>query len=121
LTLRQAGLVMFLAGIGTQAGYAFVSTLQQGGGVQILLAGALITCVAALLAIVIAYRILKMPFGLVAGLLSGLQTQPALLGFAIEQEGNDVPNAGYAAVFPVAMISKIILAQVVLGVVAAMR
>lgn len=121
LTLRQAGLVMFLAGIGTQAGYAFVSTLRQGGGLQMLLAGALITCITAVLAILIAYRIFKMPFGLVAGLLSGLQTQPALLGFAIEQEGNDVPNAGYAAVFPVAMISKIILAQVVLAVLTALR
>lgn len=121
LTLRQAGLVLFLAGIGTQAGYAFVSTLRQGGGVQMLLAGAAITCITAVLAIVIAYRVFKMPYGLVAGLLSGLQTQPALLGFAIEQEGNDVPNAGYAGVFPVAMISKIILAQVVLAVLSVMR
>jgi putative transport protein len=121
LTLRQAGLVMFLAGIGTQAGFAFVSTLRQGGGLQMLLAGALVTCITAVLAILIAYRLFKMPFGLVAGLLSGLQTQPALLGFAIEQEGNDVPNAGYAAVFPVAMISKIILAQVVLAVLTAAR
>lgn len=121
LTLRQAGLVMFLAGIGTQAGYAFLSTLRQGGGVQMLLAGALITCVTAVLAVVIAYRVFRMPFGLVAGLLSGLQTQPALLGFAIEQEGNDVPNAGYAGVFPVAMISKIVLAQVVLAVLSALR
>lgn len=121
LTLRQAGLVMFLAGIGTQAGYAFISTLQQGSGLQMLLAGAIITCVTAVLAIVVAYRAFKMPFGLVAGLLSGLQTQPALLGFAIEQEGNDVPNTGYAGVFPVAMISKIVLAQVVLAVLTALR
>lgn len=74
-----------------------------------------------MLTIVVAYRFFKMPYGLVAGLLSGLQTQPALLGFAIEQEGNDVPNAGYAGVFPIAMISKIILAQVVLAVLTAMR
>lgn len=121
LTLRQAGLVMFLAGIGTQAGYAFVSTLRQGSGMLMLLAGAVITCVTAVLTIVVAYRFFKMPYGLVAGLLSGLQTQPALLGFAIEQEGNDVPNAGYAGVFPIAMISKIILAQVVLAVLTAMR
>jgi putative transport protein len=121
LTLRQAGLVMFLAGIGTQAGYAFVSTLRQGGGVQMLLAGALITCSAAVVAVVIAYRVFGMPYGLVAGLLSGLQTQPALLGFAIEQEGNDVPNVGYTAVFPVAMICKIVLAQAVLGVLSALR
>ncbi len=121
LTLRQAGLVMFLAGIGTQAGYAFVSTLGEGSGLMLLIAGALITCVTAVLAILIAYRALKMPYGLVAGLLSGLQTQPALLGFAIEQEGNDVPNAGYTAVFPVAMISKIILAQAVLAILTAMQ
>ncbi|HNJ39317.1 MAG TPA: hypothetical protein PKZ53_02420, partial [Acidobacteriota bacterium] len=41
-----------------------------------------------------------------------MQTQPALLGFALEQTKNDLPNIGYASVFPVATVLKIILVQV---------
>jgi putative transport protein len=45
---------------------------------------------------------------------AGLQTHPALLGFAAEQTGNDAPILGYAAVYPVAIIAKIIIAQLLL-------
>ena len=39
------------------------------------------------------------------------QTQPATLGFALEQTGNELPNVGYAASFPIAVIAKIVIAQ----------
>src|SRR4029078_11455950 len=39
LTLRQVGLILFLAGVGTRSGYAFVTTFTQGNGVSIFLAG----------------------------------------------------------------------------------
>ena len=118
LTLRQFGLVLFLAGIGTQAGFAFVSTLRQGGALPMLLTAAAITCCTGLLTVFLAYRAFKMPFGLASGLVAGLQTQPAVLGFALDQEHNDVPNTAYASAFPVAMIVKIVLAQVILIVLA---
>ena len=54
------------------------------------------------------------PLSLLTGMLAGLQTQPAVLGFALEQTGNDLPNIGYATVYPVAMIAKIFLAQLLL-------
>ncbi len=116
LTLRQAGLVLFLAGIGTQAGYAFFHTMRTGGAVELLLSATIITCATGLLTLCIAYWIFKMPFGLAAGLVAGLQTQPAVLGFGIEQSQNDVPSTGYTAAFPVAMVTKIVLAQAVLSV-----
>ena len=47
-------------------------------------------------------------------MLAGLQTQPAVLGFALEQTGDDLPNIGYATVYPVAIIAKIVLAQMLL-------
>jgi putative transport protein len=115
LTLRQIGLILFLAGVGTRAGYAFLTTLTQGGGLYILGAGAVVTCVVALLTLWIGYWLLKIPMSLLSGMLAGLQTQPAVLGFALEQTGNDLPNIGYATVFPVATIAKILLAQVLLS------
>jgi putative transport protein len=118
LTLRQIGLVLFLAGIGTRAGYAFFSLLLQGQGWSLLLGGALITLLVALAALWIGYRVFKIPFGLLSGMLAGLQTQPAVLGFALEQAGNDLPNVGYAAVYPLATIAKIVLAQALLLLIA---
>jgi len=51
---------------------------------------------------------------LLIGMLAGLQTQPAVLGFANEQTGNDLANIGYATVFPLATTNRILLAQLLL-------
>lgn len=115
LTLRQAGLVIFLAGVGTRSGHAFVSTLMQGGGLAMLVAGGLITFGLALATLVIGHKLLGIPMSVLAGLVGGFQTQPAVLGFALEQTKNDLPNVGYATVFPLATVTKIILAQVLLA------
>jgi putative transport protein len=114
LTLRQIGLVLFLAGIGTRAGYSFWTTFTQGGGLAIFIGGAFITCSIAVITLWVSHRLLKIPMGMAIGMLAGLQTQPAVLGFALEQTGNDSPNLGYAMVYPVAMIAKILLAQLLL-------
>jgi putative transport protein len=55
---------------------------------------------------------MHVPMGLLIGILAGLQTQPAVLGFALEETDDDLPNIGYATVFPVATIAKIVIAQV---------
>ncbi len=114
LALRQIGLIMFLAGVGTRSGYAFYSTLQTGNGPALFLAGTIITCVTAFTTLWVGYKVLKIPMGLLTGILAGLQTQPTVLGFAQEQTHNELPNIGYATVYPVAMITKILLAQVIL-------
>lgn len=116
LTLRQFGLVLFLAGIGSRAGYTFVSTVTQGNGLLLFAAGVFITFFAALSMLWAGYRLLKIPMGLLAGMLAGLGTQPALLSFASEQSGDELPNLGYASVYPIATIAKIVLAQIILVV-----
>jgi putative transport protein len=115
LTLRQIGMTMFLAGVGTRSGYSFVTTLTQGNGLILFLGGALITIPVAMLTLFIGYKLLKIPFSVLTGMLAGLQTQPAVLAFANEQVGNEAPNIGYAMVFPTAMVLKIIFAQILLG------
>lgn len=115
MTLRQIGLVLFLAGIGTGAGYTFFSTVREGDGLKLLAGGATVTFVSALLTLVVAYKLLKIPMGLVIGMVAGIHTQPAALGFALEQTGDELPNAGYAAVFPIATIAKIVIAQLLLA------
>lgn len=115
LTLRQMGLVLFLAGVGTRSGHAFLDTLTHGGGVSMFLAGGLITLVVSTSALVIGHHFLKIPFSLLSGILAGIDTQPATLAYAGEQTGNDLPQVGYASVFPLATVAKIVMAQLILS------
>ncbi len=57
LTLRQIGLVLFLAAVGTRAGYAFAATLLTSSGLLLLLAGTVITCSTALVTLWIGWRV----------------------------------------------------------------
>jgi putative transport protein len=114
LTLRQIGLLLFLAGVGTRAGYEFVQTLRTSG-VQLLLAGAVVTFAVTLLTLLIGHKLLKIPFDSLAGLVSGIQTQPACLAFAANQSKSDAPNLAYAGVYPAATIAKILLAQLLIS------
>jgi len=111
LTLRQVGLTIFLAAVGSRAGFSFVTTLAQGGGLEIFLAGLAITTTAALTTMAVGHLVFKIPLSLLSGMLAGLGTQPAVLGFANEQAGNDLPNVGYTTVYPLATIAKIVCAQ----------
>ena len=112
--------MLFLAGVGTRSGFAFASTLRNGGmaALGLLTAGALVTAAMAAATLILGRALLRVPMDVLVGMLSGIQTQPAALVFATEQTENDLPNVGYASVYPVATIAKIVLAQVLL---AAMR
>ena len=115
ITLRQLGLILFLAGIGTRAGDAFFTTIRQGQGVVLFGAGAVVTVLVASATLWIGRRWLGIPMGVLTGMLAGVQTQPAVLAFAHEQSGDDLPALGYAHVYPVAILVKIVLAQVLLA------
>ena len=114
LTLRQIGLVLFQAGVGTRAGYGFLQTAGGSGGYMIL-AGALITATVAWTSIVIAHRVLKLPFESVMGLASAIHTEPASLAYASLISNSDAPQAAYARVFPVCTVTKIVLAQLLVN------
>ena len=115
LTIRQLSLTVFLAAVGIRSGYNFFNTLAQGGGLEIFLAGAIVSTVLPLLTLFILYKLLKIPFALAAGMMSGIQTQPAVQASAVNQAKNDLPDHGYALTFPMATILKIVLGQVIVA------
>jgi len=110
LTLRQIGLLFFLAGVGIKAGYSFVD-MARGEGLQLLIAGAAITLGVTVATLIAGHKLLKMPFDALMGMMSGIQTQPACLAYATGQTKSDIPNIAYASVYPAATIAKIVLAQ----------
>jgi len=114
LTLRQVGLVLFLAGIGTKAGDGFVGTFERGGW-ALMAMGAGITLVTTVLVLAAGSRLLRLSYPSVMGLVSGIQTQPACLAYANEHGASDAANVWYASVYPVSMIAKIIIAQLLVS------
>lgn len=109
--LKEFGLTLFLAGIGTTAGAGFASALQDPTSLRVIGFGAAITMGLAATEILFGYKVLKIPYGTLTGFVSALHTHPALLSYASDQAHNDMPGAGYAMVYPMAMIAKIVCAQ----------
>ena len=115
LTLRQFGVVLFLAGIGTKAGPGFFTALSKGTTVlPIVGAGMAITFAMALSFLWIGHKFLKVAPDELTGMLAAAQTQPAVLAFAVEMSDDERPNVGYSAVYPMAMVFKILAVQIIL-------
>ena len=109
LALRQFGLLLFLAPIGIMAGGQFASAMADQGP-RLLLLGDFLTSACSVGVLTLAAYGLKLPPAEVLGLLSGLHTQPAALAYASERSHDPAVEVTYAAIFPLAMITKILLA-----------
>jgi putative transport protein len=114
LTMRQMGLILFQAGVGTRAGYGFLETVRATGA-DMIVAGAAITFCVALCTLFIGHRLLKRSFESVMGLTAAIHTEPASLAFAGLISTSDGPQAAYSRVFPLCTVAKIVLAQVLVS------
>lgn len=114
LALRQLGITLFLAAIGTTAGAGFRSALSDPTSLTIIGLGALLTLLISVLVLVVGHKVMRMSFGETAGILAGMQTHPAVLSYVNDVTRNDLPAQGYTSVYPVSMVAKILLAQVLL-------
>jgi putative transport protein len=113
LTLRQFGMVLFLAGVGTRSGPAFADAIVDPSALLAIAVGAAVTATALLILLGAGTRLLHLPTPTLIGVLAGMQTQPAVLAYASDQLDNERElTLGYASVYPVAMITKIVIAQV---------
>jgi len=61
-----------------------------------------------MLMLFVGYKLVKIPFTVLMGMVSN---QPAILDFAIERSGNRIPMNGFTMIFPIALIMKILIAQ----------
>lgn len=111
--LTELGLMVFLAYAGTRAGGQILTAFSSDAWWRILILGTAITLAMAL-AGGLAMRLLFRQGGTrTAGLLAGMQTQPALLAYASGHTGDDARVlVGYALAYPVAMLAKIVMAGI---------
>ena len=111
--LTQLGLLLFLAYAGGRAGSAFLAALGSPVGLKIIGVGAVISAVHAVALVLVSTKVLGVGGPRLAGFVSGSQTQPAILAFANSTSHHDERVAlGYALVYPVAMVTKIVVAQI---------
>jgi putative transport protein len=114
LTLRQVGTVVFLAAVGSRSGAAFAAAAFSWRGLATAAAGATVTATAMTVVSWAGRRWLGVDDVTLAGAVAGAQTQPAVLAFAERQTGSDQRVAvGYTALYPAAMVLKIVAAQLV--------
>jgi putative transport protein len=111
LVLRNFGLTIFLAQVGMASGPKFFATVGTTGasfllyGVVILLALVIVTAVCCL-------WIFRLPFDVTMGVISGATGNPAILAFANRVAPTDLPDVGYAMIFPSMTIVKILFVQI---------
>lgn len=111
-SLRELGIALFLACVGLKAGPAFFETVMTSTGVWWLSIGLVVTMAPLLLVGWFAMTVLRMNYLPVSGLLAGSMTDPPALAFANGLAGSEGPATAYATVYPLTMLLRIVLAQV---------
>ncbi len=108
---RELGLVMFLAGAGTGAGRSLVPVLRETGP-ALPLAGAAVTLTMILAASLTMFAMLRWNVLYGAGALSACMTNPPGLAAATQLSDTDAAALGFASVYPVALLGKIVMATI---------
>ena len=114
LMLRALGLSLYLACLGLDAGAHFFDTVFRPEGVLWIGLGFGLTVVPTVLVGFFAFKIMKIDFGSVSGMLCGSMANPMALNYANDTIPGDNPSVAYATVYPLSMFLRVIIAQVLL-------
>ncbi|GAB3821295.1 TrkA C-terminal domain-containing protein [Tessaracoccus terricola] len=112
LTIRQLGLLLFLATAGLAAGPMFASQVLTLTGAKVVGLAALVV-VASAVAFLLGARLLGLSAPRASGGFAGYVGQPAILAFAQGRVNDERIEAGYAALFALGIIAKILAVQVI--------
>lgn len=114
--LRQLGLLLFLAEVGTSAGKTLVSTFQESGFLMFGV-GAAITLVPMLLAALVGRLVFKISLLDLLGTITGGMTSTPGLAAADSMVDSNIPGVAYATVYPMAMVFLILFIQLIAALV----
>ncbi len=96
--LMEFGLLLFMAGVGLQAGGNIVETLGNSGP-TLILAGVVITVVPIAVAYFFGSKVLKLNPAILMGALTGAMTSGAALSVVTAEAKSAVPAIGYAGTY----------------------
>lgn len=114
--LREIGICLFLSIVGINAGASgFWETLTKGPGFSWMCFGVLITFIPLFTIGVFAYKIAKVNYLTLCGMLAGSSTNPPALAFANSIHSNpEAASLGYATVYPLTMFLRILSPQIMI-------
>lgn len=101
--LLELGLMLFMAGIGVNAGGGVVDALTSVGPL-IILSGILVTLLPALVAYLVGSRVLRMNPALLLGSITGAMTSTPALNVVTDAARSGVPALGYAGTYTFANV-----------------
>lgn len=114
LMLREIGICFFLACVGLGAGENFIDTIVNGGGLNWVGYGIIITLFPILIITTIGKLVFKINYYTLIGLIAGSTTDPPALAYANSISDNDAPAVGYASVYPLTMFLRVLAAQLLI-------
>ncbi|MEW1696343.1 aspartate:alanine exchanger family transporter [Streptomyces sp. NPDC093249] len=114
LTLRQIGLLVFLACVGLTSGYAFRRDAFSLFGLKLLVV-LLVSAVLSYALMLLVARLLGQSRPRTMGLLAGYVGNPAITAYANSRVSDSRVNTGYATLFALAILVKIVCIQLIVG------
>ena len=108
--IREMGIILFLACVGLLSGGEFVKTIVNGGW-QWMIYGTAITFIPILIVGTVG-RLLKVNYLKLSGCIAGSMTDPPALEFANSIAPSQAQSTAYAAVYPLTMFLRVLLAQI---------
>ena len=114
--LKDLGIILYLACLGLQSGGQFVPAIINGNGLIWLSYGAIITLIPMLIVGFFSIRYKKGDMYSVFGMLCGSMGSPPALAYTQDSTDGDEPVIAYAAVYPLTMFLRIIVAQLLITV-----
>ncbi len=108
--MREAGLVLFLMGAGTNAGKGFVAVLMEYG-VMLFLLGAVMTILPMVGGYLLARKVFKIDVLNTLGAICGGMTSTPALGTLMTMTKAEAVAVSYASTYPVALIFVVLCCQ----------
>ena len=112
LMLRELGITIFLSCVGLNAGIKFFDVLLNGDGFYYMALSAIITFVPLMIVAIVGKAVFKVNYLSLCGVLAGATTDPPALAFANGLSNSEATNIGYASVYPLTMLLRILSGQV---------
>ena len=112
--IKQLGLLLFLATIGTHAGVELIEMIKLFG-MKIIWMALILIILPILTGVILGHYILKINFLTLMGIITGTMTSTPGLGVIQTKSSSNAAPVAYAAVYPIALVLVIVFSQLIIS------